>query len=262
MLRVPIGVLALLLLAPALWALDDPKDAKKPDAPPPKKAQTPAEELQAIKAEYVKEQQEWTQSYMKATPEERQKLLANRPTAQKFAKRMFELAEKNPKDVAAGDALAWVVQNLRSGPEADKALGLLLRNHLDSKELGNICQSLRYSGSADTEKNLRAILEKSPHHDVQGQACLALAQYLKDKSPKTATPEVEELLARVVKDFSDVKLYQRSIGTMAKGELFEMQHLAVGMEAPEIAGEDIDGKSFKLSEYRGKVVLLDFWGNW
>ena len=35
-----------------------------------------------------------------------------------------------------------------------------------------------------------------------------------------------------------------------------------GKPAPEIRGEDIDGKFFKLSEYRGKVVLLDFWGNW
>jgi peroxiredoxin len=36
----------------------------------------------------------------------------------------------------------------------------------------------------------------------------------------------------------------------------------LGKKAPEIAGEDIDGKKFKLSDYRGKVVLLDFWGNW
>jgi cytochrome oxidase Cu insertion factor (SCO1/SenC/PrrC family) len=36
----------------------------------------------------------------------------------------------------------------------------------------------------------------------------------------------------------------------------------VGQEAPEIEGEDIDGKQFKLSDYRGKVVLLDFWGHW
>jgi predicted Zn finger-like uncharacterized protein len=35
-----------------------------------------------------------------------------------------------------------------------------------------------------------------------------------------------------------------------------------GQEAPEISGEDIDGKAFKLSDYKGKVVLLDFWGNW
>jgi AhpC/TSA family len=32
--------------------------------------------------------------------------------------------------------------------------------------------------------------------------------------------------------------------------------------APEIVGEDIDGKPIKLSDYRGKVVMLDFWGNW
>ena len=35
-----------------------------------------------------------------------------------------------------------------------------------------------------------------------------------------------------------------------------------GTEAPEIVGEDVDGVPFKLSDYRGKVVLLDFWGNW
>jgi peroxiredoxin len=35
--------------------------------------------------------------------------------------------------------------------------------------------------------------------------------------------------------------------------------LAVGKEAPEIEGEDQEGKKFKLSDYRGKVVLLDLW---
>jgi WD40 repeat protein len=36
----------------------------------------------------------------------------------------------------------------------------------------------------------------------------------------------------------------------------------VGQAAPEIEGVDIGGKKFKLSDYRGKVVLLDFWGHW
>ncbi len=36
----------------------------------------------------------------------------------------------------------------------------------------------------------------------------------------------------------------------------------VGKRAPEIRGVDLDGKRFKLSDYRGKVVVLDFWGNW
>jgi len=39
-----------------------------------------------------------------------------------------------------------------------------------------------------------------------------------------------------------------------------------GMEvnnlAPDIVGVDLNGKKLKLSDYRGKVVLLDFWGDW
>jgi hypothetical protein len=41
-----------------------------------------------------------------------------------------------------------------------------------------------------------------------------------------------------------------------------VEGLAVGNLAPEIENEDLDGETFKLSDYRGKVVMLDFWGNW
>ncbi len=41
-----------------------------------------------------------------------------------------------------------------------------------------------------------------------------------------------------------------------------VEGLEIGDTAMEINGEDIDGKKFKLSDYRGKVVVLDFWGNW
>lgn len=30
----------------------------------------------------------------------------------------------------------------------------------------------------------------------------------------------------------------------------------------EITGEDIDGEEFALSDYEGKVIMLDFWGDW
>jgi hypothetical protein len=36
----------------------------------------------------------------------------------------------------------------------------------------------------------------------------------------------------------------------------------VGKPAAEIEGEDVEGKKFKLSDYRGKVVMIDFWGDW
>jgi AhpC/TSA family len=37
---------------------------------------------------------------------------------------------------------------------------------------------------------------------------------------------------------------------------------AVGTMAPEIIGPDTDGAEFKLSDYRGKIVMVDFWGDW
>jgi hypothetical protein len=42
----------------------------------------------------------------------------------------------------------------------------------------------------------------------------------------------------------------------------EAESSVIGQAAPEIEGEDIDGVAFKLSDYRGKVVLIDFWGHW
>jgi len=36
----------------------------------------------------------------------------------------------------------------------------------------------------------------------------------------------------------------------------------VGNPAPEIKGQDINGKKFKLSDYKGKVVVLAFWAHW
>lgn len=57
-------------------------------------------------------------------------------------------------------------------------------------------------------------------------------------------------------------LFMISRQALQMAEEPDMPQLAVGMIAPEIEGEDLDGKPFKLSDYRGKVVLLDFWGNW
>ena len=35
-----------------------------------------------------------------------------------------------------------------------------------------------------------------------------------------------------------------------------------GQIAPPLEGKDLDGKTIKLSDHRGKVVLVDFWATW
>ena len=39
-------------------------------------------------------------------------------------------------------------------------------------------------------------------------------------------------------------------------------NLAIGNVAPDFTTKDAEGVEFKLSDYRGKVVMLDFWGDW
>ena len=43
---------------------------------------------------------------------------------------------------------------------------------------------------------------------------------------------------------------------------FMVRALAVGKAAPDITGKDLDGVPFALSDYRGKVVVLIFSGDW
>ena len=72
--------------------------------------------------------------------------------------------------------------------------------------------------------------------------------------------ESEKWLRRAADEFANVKLAGGgTVGDKAQLELDDILHLAVGKVAPDIEGQDQDGKTFKLSDYKGKVVLLDFW---
>jgi hypothetical protein len=62
------------------------------------------------------------------------------------------------------------------------------------------------------------------------------------------------------------KLNENYPGTIAilqmKQQLDELRALAVGQVAPDIVLPDPNGKTTKLSDLRGKYVLIDFWAAW
>ena len=140
------------------------------------------------------------------------------------------------------------------------------------ERIAQLCQALIISYSTDEvrETLLRTLLEKDARREAQGLASLALAQELKRRLEMTPAggeataaqvrSESEKLLRRASDQFGDVKLAAGgTVGDKAQVELDDLLHLAVGKVAPEIEGQDQDGKKFKLSDYRGQVVLLDFW---
>jgi hypothetical protein len=221
--------------------------------------------------------------------------------------RLLELVEKNPKEPFALEALTHVITQEywlnthtphpgwgKDSPQA-RAITLLLRDHLDSDKLGEICKRVNFGFRQECESFLRTVLEKNPHREVQGQACLRLAQFLASRVEKLdlmkvqpelarryevlfgkdymaslqrqdrakVMDEAEALYQRASEKYGDVKLpYDETVGQVAQTDLFEIQNLAAGKTAGDIEGDDQDGRPFKLSDYRGKVVLLYFWSEY
>src|SRR5262249_45776949 len=147
------------------------------------KPATPAEQYQAL----LKEYQAMPEDLEKAkTAEERQKVVARLST---ISQRFLALAEKHPKDPVAVDALIQTIAVVNStafpaggkDTPGNRAMTILLRDHVKSDKLGRVCQQVVYGFHKSHETFLQEVLGKNPHKEVQALACLSLAQYLHDR---------------------------------------------------------------------------------
>jgi thiol-disulfide isomerase/thioredoxin len=196
--------------------------------------------------------------------------------------------DSSSSGAASGKETAW-----------DRAMALVFRQHLQSDRLGELVSGLAYARDATSEKLLRAVVEKNPNREVKGLASFALGQFLMRqvqtierlkhldadgreayeeylgketlktllaRDPSALQKEAEGLFERIKKDFADVKEVAgddpQLLGKRAENYLFEIRNLQVGMKAPELEGVDFEGKKVKLSDHRGKVVVLDVWATW
>jgi hypothetical protein len=242
-------------LAAAAIAAPAPEEPPVVRAAPDLKA-----EFEAVKAEFDKANQDFMAAYRAAKDDEgRNAALAKRPVPDDYLPRMLAVAAKDVKHPAAAECHAWIVQNVRKADAQAKSLEALLADHLEKPAIAKVCASLAYSNAANRDEFLKTVFEKSPDREAQGRACYALAS-LESRADRQG--EAERLYELVVEKFGDLKYGNRTYAEKAKGDLFELRNLTVGKTAPEIVGEDENGKAMKLSDFRGKVVMLDFWGFW
>jgi hypothetical protein len=217
-----------------------------------------------------------------------------------FADRFLDMARQSPDNPSALRALMWIVGNshaFSSRFEATRAraVSLLLQDHLQSAGLASLCQQLESLPSRASERLLVQILQHNPNPQVQAQACFSLVRHLKglaeyarllreqqqgslshfdgrlseafrkhiiDGNPARLEQRVKELLALGIARFPNARDQHDSFAKLARVESLEQDHLALGKVAPETEGPDLDGKWFKLSDYRGQVIVLVFWGEW
>jgi hypothetical protein len=286
-------LLGFFLTAPFASAQSRP--ASKP-APAPG---TPAAEVAAVLKEFDAAEEAFDKLYQAAkTKEEKEKLFEEKyPKAEQWSPKLLEIATAHPKDPAALEALQWVVQRDGDSDRGGQALEVLARDHLADPGLVEITDGLGYSVRPEAESLLRAAMRESPDPVVRARATYSLAQVLRrvggiakrlnDPSDEEdrknlhkwvgeagckrlaaldadkVAAEAESILLTVKDKYADVKAsYRGTLGERAEADLFELRNLAIGKVAPEIVGEDVDGKPLRLSDFRGKVVVLDFWGFW
>jgi hypothetical protein len=151
--------------------------------------------------------------------------------------------------------LLGVARDFPRTPDAGKAIRSAMKS----------LATLSNSSSDLTVNALRNLVETADDKSVRENVSVSLARVLrnryerayrmKDKSAKPYYAETEQYITEAAKRFP-------ALSKEFDDDLFRLQHLSLGKIAPEIQGEDLDGIKFKLSDYRGKVVVISFWGNW
>ncbi|WP_345324830.1 TlpA disulfide reductase family protein [Novipirellula rosea] len=180
----------------------------------------------------------------------------------------------------------------------ERAIELILEKHRE-KKLRNLCAQVRVS--KQSENFLRTLMVEGDSNELRAEACFFLGRLLSQKRdmclPNSwakrpgvgafgeysdsrvranldrflANQDIEQLQSEAIRcfklvtsDYPDVPTARgdEKLSDRARREIYELRHLAIGVTAPDIVGADVDGKPMRLSDHRGKVVLLVFWASW
>ena len=254
-------------------------------------------EFDAIVARFNQAGSEFREALGKVSREERQSFLAENPPPRPdpYGEELMQLARDNPDADAAFDALTWIVTYMSSSDLGAEARKTIASRYADSDRLAEVIPTLsRGYPSAEIESNLVNWMRNSNSDAIKGVATMALVKFIETRDryaeilqqrpesaaryPETVvaylqsdfeTYDVEQLLETIVKQYPKIEYGKplagrpaQLIGDLAERQLFALRNLAIGKVAPDIEGVDLDGQEFKLSDYRGKIVMLDFWGDW
>lgn len=190
---------------------------------------------------------------------------------QAFRPRFAALVERAPDRESVLRARLWLFgqawwerQEGTMGATAAAQLDRILADWPRSKRLAEVFDAAFVLAAEERLPTFRRILELTPHPEVKAAALLAIGI----EASRSREPEVldgaKAALKRLAKEFGGLPYKASSYAAMAHAYLnpHPPEALAVGQTAPEILGADLDGEPLALSGFRGKVVVLDFWGDW
>lgn len=153
--------------------------------------------------------------------------------------------------------LAWAAIQSRDKQIARDVIARVEKQHMGSIAVTDLLERAdvlaRLLGRQRGGQFLVQVAALSPHDLVQAWSLYWQAIAVERRDAATAKQLRKKALALAGEHWLADRL---------RGPQFRKERLQIGMVAPDIAGEDLDGTAFQLSDYRGKVVVLDFWGFW
>ncbi|MBL8889264.1 MAG: redoxin domain-containing protein [Planctomycetaceae bacterium] len=196
------------------------------------------------------------------TADERKAIVEGAPNAEDLAEKINQLIAAEPKSDVALEAHMFLARSTRTGKVFDAAIAAVFENFADSERLAELA-SVVPMGTPVGDKLLNKILEVSPHDSVKGKVTYTMANMLSRSEDQESEKRCIELLETIQAKYAAIEVGRgQTLGKLAERLLFAVQNLRVGKVAPDIVAKDLDEVEFKLSDYRGKVVVLDFWGDW
>jgi len=195
---------------------------------------------------------------------EARKLVSEFKNGEVEAMQVLDLVTGDLTEEGVAQVIGWVIEN--GDAEERKRVGEVLSLVPQNDRL--MFQYVRVLGFFGEKQQLEAVIGKMDKGGLHQEARYRLASLVAEDAERNLTltdaeravrnQEAAGLLEKLGKEEGLNELLGKWIAELS----YKVTHLVVGCEAPEIEGIDHDGKKFRLSEYRGKVVLLPFWGYW
>jgi len=185
-----------------------------------------------------------------------------RPDETGMAARAIELAARFEGDDKVR-LLAWAGAYSRNKDIIEQILEEVRPAHLKSAEIlpmvREVTQITRRLGPDVGHAFLDEVIAATPHDRVQAWAMYKLGVALREK--RNGSVEDKRRGAELSAAARELAV-GHPLGVRMAGPKFFADNLKVGQTVPELEGVDTEGQPLRLSDYRGKVVVLEFWGFW
>jgi peroxiredoxin len=120
---------------------------------------------------------------------------------------------------------------------------------------------------ADELKQFDALLQEHEKEKTDDVAQILLMKAIVYLQVIENTEKARELIKKLKTDFPQTKQGKQAdeiLANIEKGEAAKkiQQSLAIGAKFPDFNEKDVNGKPLSIANYKGKVVLVDFWATW